>query len=63
MFSCVSKLITLIIMQELCKNGGILSLSHTILKLKVPYSFVESLGIVAAVSRLKSKVLSIVSSK
>lgn len=49
-------------MQELCTNGGILSLCQTILKLKVPDSFMDSLGIVAAISRLKSKVLAIVSS-
>ncbi|XP_020244804.1 nodulin homeobox isoform X2 [Asparagus officinalis] len=45
--------------KELCKTGGIFSLCLTILKLKTPSSFTESLRIVAAVSRLKSKVLSI----
>ncbi|XP_010914376.1 nodulin homeobox isoform X2 [Elaeis guineensis] len=43
----------------LCKNGGILSLAHMILKLNVPHCFKESFDIVATVSRLKTKILSI----
>ncbi|KAK8950514.1 hypothetical protein KSP40_PGU009758 [Platanthera guangdongensis] len=45
--------------QELCKNGGILSLASTILKLNIPDCLKESLSVVAAISRLKSRVLSI----
>ncbi|KAJ6827290.1 nodulin homeobox isoform X1 [Iris pallida] len=45
--------------KELCKNGSILSLTRTILKLKVSDSFKDSLGVVASLSRLKAKVLSI----
>lgn len=47
--------------QELCKHGGILSLVYSILKLNVPHNFEKSPDIVAAISRLKSKILSIVS--
>lgn len=49
------------ILQELCKNGGILSLARAVLKLNIPQHFNESITIVAAISRWKSKVLSIVS--
>ncbi|KAG0480473.1 hypothetical protein HPP92_011331 [Vanilla planifolia] len=45
--------------KELCKNGGILSLTCTILKINIPASFKESLDVVAAISRLKARVLSI----
>jgi len=47
------------LMQELSKNGGILSLSHTILKLVVPDCLKGSTDIVASISRLKAKTLSI----
>eukprot|EP00268_Persea_americana_P060931 TRINITY_DN7644_c0_g1_i3.p1 TRINITY_DN7644_c0_g1~~TRINITY_DN7644_c0_g1_i3.p1 ORF type:complete len:963 (+),score=190.58 TRINITY_DN7644_c0_g1_i3:340-3228(+) len=45
--------------KELCKNGGILSLARAVLKLNIPQHFNESITIVAAISRWKSKVLSI----
>ncbi|XP_074589357.1 nodulin homeobox isoform X2 [Curcuma longa] len=45
--------------KELCKHGGILSLAYSILKLNVPHNFEKSPDIVAAISRLKSKILSI----
>ncbi|XP_042462884.1 nodulin homeobox-like isoform X3 [Zingiber officinale] len=45
--------------KELCKHGGILSLAYSILKLNVPHNLEKSLDIVAAISRLKSKILSI----
>ncbi|XP_026665268.2 nodulin homeobox-like isoform X3 [Phoenix dactylifera] len=45
--------------KELCKNGGILLLACMILKLNVPDCFKESFDIVATVSRLKAKILSI----
>ncbi|XP_020576563.1 nodulin homeobox isoform X2 [Phalaenopsis equestris] len=45
--------------KELCKNGGILSLTCTILKLTTPDCFKESLDVLAAISRLKSRILSI----
>jgi hypothetical protein len=45
--------------KELSRNGGILSLSHTILKLVVPYCLKGSTDIVASISRLKAKILSI----
>lgn len=48
-------------MQELSKNGGILSLARTVLRLSVPECLKESSDVVSAVSRLKAKVLSIVS--
>ncbi|KAK8644053.1 hypothetical protein V6N13_013326 [Hibiscus sabdariffa] len=44
--------------KELCGKGGILFLAQSILKLHAP-NFVESCSIMAALSRLKSKVLSI----
>lgn len=47
--------------QELCEKGGVLFLARAILKLNVKPPFVESSRVVAAVSRLKAKVLSIVS--
>lgn len=49
--------------QELCGKGGVLFLAQAILKLKVMPHFVECARVVAAVSRLKAKVLSIVSHK
>ncbi|CAN6381931.1 unnamed protein product [Urochloa humidicola] len=45
--------------KELSRNGGILSLSHTILKLVVPECLKGSTDLVASVSRLKAKILSI----
>ncbi|XP_019711197.1 nodulin homeobox isoform X2 [Elaeis guineensis] len=45
--------------KELCKNGGILLLACMILKLNIPDCFKESFDIVATVSRLKAKILSI----
>ncbi|KAF8672999.1 hypothetical protein HU200_049070 [Digitaria exilis] len=45
--------------KELSRNGGILSLSHTILKLVVPECLKGSPDLVASVSRLKAKILSI----
>ncbi|KAJ4955251.1 hypothetical protein NE237_012034 [Protea cynaroides] len=44
--------------KELCKNGGILFLARTVLKLEIPHSL-DSSTVVAAISRLKSKILSI----
>ena len=54
-------LMNLALMQELSRKGGILSLSHTILKLVVPDCLKGSTDIVASISRLKAKTLSIVS--
>ncbi|MCL7041640.1 hypothetical protein MKW94_018393, partial [Papaver nudicaule] len=45
--------------KELCKNGGILLLARAVLKLGIPPHFRESSNVVASISRLKSKVLSI----
>ncbi|AQK48716.1 Putative homeodomain-like transcription factor superfamily protein [Zea mays] len=45
--------------KELSRNGGILSLSHTILKLAVPECLKQSTDLVASISRLKAKILSI----
>ncbi|KAH9314712.1 hypothetical protein KI387_023339, partial [Taxus chinensis] len=45
--------------KELCRNGGILLLALSILKFQMPSSFTDSSYVVASVSRLKSKVLSI----
>ncbi|XP_062230975.1 nodulin homeobox isoform X2 [Phragmites australis] len=45
--------------KELSRNGGILSLSRTILKLVVPECLKGSTDIVASISRLKAKILSI----
>ncbi|KAM3735409.1 hypothetical protein ACB098_10G086100 [Castanea mollissima] len=45
--------------KELCEKGGVLFLARAILKLNVTPPFVESSRVVAAVSRLKAKVLSI----
>lgn len=47
--------------QELCGKGGVLFLAQAILKLNIAPHFVASARIVAAVSRLKAKILSIVS--
>ncbi|EOY11983.1 Sequence-specific DNA binding,sequence-specific DNA binding transcription factors, putative isoform 3 [Theobroma cacao] len=44
--------------KELCGKGGILFLAQSILKLHAPY-FVESSTVMAALSRMKAKVLSI----
>ena len=46
--------------QELCGKGGVLLLAQTVLDVNVSPFFVESSAVVAAVSRMKSKVLSIV---
>ncbi|KAJ3709256.1 hypothetical protein LUZ61_012961 [Rhynchospora tenuis] len=45
--------------KELCKNGGILSLAHTILRLRVPECFEDSAEIIASVSRYKAKILAL----
>ncbi|XP_072994721.1 nodulin homeobox isoform X1 [Typha latifolia] len=45
--------------KELCQNGGILSVARTMLRLSIPECMKESSDVVAAVSRLKAKVLSI----
>ncbi|KAH9325572.1 hypothetical protein KI387_005750, partial [Taxus chinensis] len=44
--------------RELCENGGVLSFAISVLKLKVPLDFTDATYVVASVSRLKSKVLS-----
>lgn len=44
--------------KELCKNGGVLSFALSVLKFQVPANFMDSLYVTASVSRLKSKVLS-----
>ncbi|WOK95695.1 nodulin homeobox isoform X3 [Canna indica] len=49
----------LLMNKELCKQGGILSLTYSILKLVVPHNFTKSPDILAVVSRLKAKILSI----
>ena len=53
-------IVILLLFQELCGKGGVLLLAKAILKLCIIPSFKESSTIVAAVSRLKAKVLSIV---
>ncbi|XP_078170468.1 sequence-specific DNA binding transcription factor ATNDX isoform X2 [Carex rostrata] len=45
--------------KELCKNGGILSLARTILRLRVPECFQHSSEIIASVSRFKAKILAL----
>lgn len=45
--------------KELSRNGGILALSHSILKLVVPECLKRSTDLVASISRLKAKILSI----
>ncbi|KAG6748525.1 hypothetical protein POTOM_048453 [Populus tomentosa] len=45
--------------KELCGRGGVLFLARAILKLNITPPFVDSFTVVAAVSRLKAKVLSI----
>ncbi|KAK9137032.1 hypothetical protein Sjap_007626 [Stephania japonica] len=45
--------------KELCKNGGILSLVQAVLMLDMPLHFDGSSKVVAGISRLKSRVLSI----
>ncbi|XP_071923799.1 nodulin homeobox-like isoform X3 [Coffea arabica] len=45
--------------KELCGKGGVLLLAQTVLDVNVSPFFVESSAVVAAVSRMKSKVLSI----
>ncbi|KAL7200564.1 hypothetical protein ACSBR1_032481 [Camellia fascicularis] len=45
--------------KELCGKGGVLLLARAILNLEVTPLFKESFSVVAAVSRLKSKILSI----
>lgn len=44
--------------KELCKNGGVLSFALSVLKFQVPSDFMDSSNVTASVSRLKSKVLS-----
>lgn len=53
--------VTSFLTQELSRNGGILSLSRSILKLGVPECLKGSIDIAASMSRLKAKILSIVS--
>lgn len=60
-FQYSSKILGFISCQELCGKGGVLFLAQAILKLKVSTPFLESSTVVAAVSRLKAKVLLIVS--
>ncbi|XP_038682212.1 nodulin homeobox isoform X2 [Tripterygium wilfordii] len=45
--------------KELCRRGGVLHLAHAVLKLNIAPAFIESATVVAAVSRLKAKVLSV----
>ncbi|KAI5065048.1 hypothetical protein GOP47_0019743 [Adiantum capillus-veneris] len=45
--------------KELCRNGGVLHLVLTVLKLHVPFLLAESKYLVSLVARLKSKVLSL----
>ncbi|XP_068659202.1 nodulin homeobox isoform X2 [Aristolochia californica] len=45
--------------KELCRNGNLLLMAKAILKLNIPSNFKESFSIAAAVSRMKSKILSI----
>ncbi|KAL3531402.1 hypothetical protein ACH5RR_010724 [Cinchona calisaya] len=45
--------------KELCSKGGVLLLAQAVLDLNVSPSFVDSTVVLAAVSRMKSKVLSI----
>lgn len=61
MHSCCYFITVLVLFQELCEKGGVLFLARAILKLNVTPPFVESSRVLAAVSRLKAKVLSIVS--
>lgn len=51
----------MVLFQELCAKGGVLFLAQSILKLSIMPPFVESSTVVTSVSRLKAKVLSIVS--
>jgi hypothetical protein len=55
------KSLVFVLFQVLCEKGGVLFLARAILKLNVTPPFVESSRVVAAVSRLKAKFLSIVS--
>lgn len=48
-------------MQELCGNGGIMFVAHAILRLNVTSNVIKSTRVVAAISRMKAKILSIVS--
>ncbi|KAJ7947713.1 Nodulin homeobox [Quillaja saponaria] len=45
--------------KELCGKGGVLFLAQSILKLNIPPQFVESPRVMAAASRIKAKILSI----
>ncbi|KAI3831095.1 hypothetical protein MKW92_040820 [Papaver armeniacum] len=59
---CVSKFLfreRVLKNKELCKNGGILQLARAVLRLDIPPHFRDSSKVVATISRLKSKVLSI----
>ena len=55
------KCLLLLLFQELCGEGGALFLAQAILTLNTTPLFRESSSVVAAVSRLKSKILAIVS--
>lgn len=44
--------------KELCRNGGLLRLALTVLKLQLPQLLAESKYLVSLISRLKSKILS-----
>lgn len=54
------KQVLLLLLQELCGKGGVLWLAQLVTKLNVSPSSKQS-TVVAAISRMKSKVLSIVS--
>ncbi|KAJ7980908.1 nodulin homeobox isoform X1 [Quillaja saponaria] len=45
--------------KELCGKGGVLFLAQSVLKLNIPPPFVESPRVMAAASRMKAKILSI----
>jgi hypothetical protein len=60
-FIILVKYLCIIQFQELCGRGGVLFLARAILNLNVTPPFVDSFTVVAAISRLKAKVLSIVS--
>lgn len=47
--------------QELCGKGGVLMLAQSILSLTVTPEFVGAAVVIASISRIKAKVLSLVS--
>lgn len=53
--------VTVVLFQELCRKGGVLQLTLAVLKLQMPSSLQQSKSLVAFISRLKSKALSMVS--